>query len=204
MEASQYNSYIQSKPRNYRLISLTSVPCKLMERLIRDELVEHMSRNNFFSPFQYGFFSGKSCVTQLLEFLDEITDALDQEEDVDVIYLDFCKVFDKVPHKSLMKKLWGYEIRGQVYNWMKEFLSSRTQRVVVNGKFSNVEHVTSGIPQGSVLGPVLFVIFINDLPDVIQCCIELFADDSKIYRRVTNKDHIQMLQASLNNAILWG
>ena len=73
----------------------------------------------------------------------------------------------------------------------------------MNGKFSNVEHVTSGIPQGSVLGPILFVIFINDLPDAIQCCIKLFADDSKIYRRVTNNDHIQMLQASLNNVILW-
>ena len=102
-----------------------------------------------------------------------------------------------------MKKLWGYGIRGQVYNWIKEFLSSRTQRVVVNGKFSKVEHVTSGIPQGSVLGPILFVIFINDLPDAIQCCIKLFADDSKIYRRVTNNDHIQMLQASLNSGILW-
>ena len=75
--------------------------------------------------------------------------------------------------------------------------------LVVNGKFSNVEHATSGIPQGSVLGPILFVIFINDLPDAIQCCIKLFADDSKIYRRVTNNDHIQMLQASLNNVILW-
>ena len=113
-----YKKGDKSIPENYRPISLTSVPCKLMERLIRDKLVEHMSRNNFFSPFQHGFISGKSCVTQLLEFLDEITEALGQEEDVDVIYLDFSKVFDKVPHKRLMKKLWGYGIRGQVYNWI--------------------------------------------------------------------------------------
>ena len=73
----------------------------------------------------------------------------------------------------------------------------------MNGKFSNAEHVTSSIPQGSVLGPIQFVIFINDLPDAIQCCIKPFADDTKIYRRVTNNDHIQMLQASLNNATLW-
>ncbi|MEW8548552.1 MAG: reverse transcriptase domain-containing protein [Candidatus Thiodiazotropha sp.] len=198
-----YKKGDKTKPENYRPISLTSVPCKLMERLIRDELVEHMSRNNFFSPFQHGFISGKSCVTQLLEFLDEITEALDQGEDIDIIYLDFSKAFDKVPHKRLMKKLWGYGIRGKIHKWIQEFLNCRTQRVVVNGKFSSSEQVTSGIPQGSVLGPILFVIFINDLPDAIQCCIKLFADDSKIYRRVTNNDHVQSLQASLNSAILW-
>ena len=85
-----------------------------MERIIRDQIVEHMSRNDFFSPFQYEFVSGKSCVTQLLEFLDDITESLDQGDDIDIIYLDFSKAFDKIPYKKLMKKLWGYGIRGKI------------------------------------------------------------------------------------------
>ena len=140
-------------PENYRPISLTAVPCKLMERQIHDKLLDLMTQNNFFSPFQHGFIPGKSCVTQLLETLDEITDAIEQGYDVDIIYLDFCKAFDKFPHRRLMKKLWAYGIRGKVYKWIKEFLSNRIQSVVVNGCYSDFEKVTLEIPQGSVLGP---------------------------------------------------
>ena len=193
----------KTKPENYRPISLTSVPCKLMEKIIRDQIVEHMTRNDFFSPFQHGFVSGKSCVTQLLEFLDDITEALDQGDDIDIIYVDFSKAFDKIPHRKLMKKLWGYGIRGKIYKWVKEFLTNRTQKVVVDGKKSGSKPVTSGVPQGSVLGPILFVIYINDLPDVIQCFIKLFADDSKLYRRVSKIEHVEILQSCLNRAVTW-
>ena len=193
----------KTKPDNYRPISLTSVPCKLMEKIIRDQIVEHMTRNVFFSPFQHGFVSGKSCVTQLLEFLDNITEALDQGDDIDIIYVDFSKSFDKIPHRKLMKKLWGYGIRGKIYKWVKEFLTNRTQKVVVDGKISGSKPVTSGVPQGSVLGPILFVIYINDLPDVIQCFIKLFADDSKLYRRVSKIEHVEILQSCLNRAVTW-
>ena len=95
-----YKKGDRTKPENYRPISLTSVQCKLMERIIRDQIVEHMSRYDFFSPFQYGFVSGKSCVTQLLEFLDDIIESLDQGDDIDIIYLDLSKAFDKIPIRN--------------------------------------------------------------------------------------------------------
>ena len=90
---------------------------------MRDQIAEHMTRNNFFSPFQHGFISGKSCVTQLLECVEDLTEALDQGEDVDIICLDFSKAFDKLPHRKLMKKNWGYGIRGKMYKWIEEFLT---------------------------------------------------------------------------------
>ena len=157
-----------------------------------------MTQHNLFSPYQHGFIPGKSCITQLLETLEEITDAMVQGYDVDIIYLDYTKAFDKIPHKRLLKKLWGYEICGKIYSWIKEFLKNRTQRVAVNGCFSSYERVTSGIPQGSVLGPILFVIYINNLPDVIQVMMRMYADDSKILRRLNTPDHVNQVQVNVN------
>ena len=94
-----------------------------MEKIIRDAIVKHMTENDLFSKAQHGFIKGKSCVTQLLEFLEDITQAIDNGEDVYIVYLDFCKAFDKVPHKRLLKTIHGYGIRGKIYNWVKEFLS---------------------------------------------------------------------------------
>ena len=192
-----------SKAENYRPISLTSVPGKIMERLIRDRIVDHMTENNFFFPEQHGFISGKSCTTQLLEFLEDLTEALDSGKDVDVIYLDFQKAFDKVPHKRLLKKLWAYGIRGKIHSWIKEFLSNRIQTVLKDGNSSSKAKVTSGIPQGSVLGPILFLIFINDLPSVIQALKKLFADDAKVYQIVTCMADVTHLQSVVNNSIDW-
>ena len=192
----------KKKPENYRPISLTSVPCKLMEKLVRDIIVRHMTENNLFSNTQHGFIKRKSCVTQLLEFLEDITQSIDNGDEVDVIYLDFCKAFDKVPHRRLLQKLYAYGIRGKVHAWVKEFLSGREQRVIVNGSQSTWINITSGIPQGSVLGPVLFLVFINDLPEVIKVLIKLFADDAKLYSVVTsNVDN--RAQFSLNRAVDW-
>ena len=101
----------KSKAENYRPISLTSVPGKLMERLVRNAIVDHMTENNLFSTSQHGFISGKSCITQLLEFMEDITESIDNGKDVDIVYLDFSKAFDKVAHRRLIKKtrkLWNY------------------------------------------------------------------------------------------------
>ena len=198
-----FKSGSKSKPENYRPISLTSVPGKLLERIIRDEIVNHMTENNLFAKSQHGFLAGKSCVTQLLEFLEDVTTALDRGEDVDVIYLDLSKAFDRVPHKRLLKKLWGYGIRGNIHAWVKDFLSNRTQKVKINGTYSESIQVTSGVPQGSVLGPILFLIYINDLPEAITVLMKLFADDAKIYRSITNVRHVNQVQTSVNNAVTW-
>ena len=146
----------KSKAENHRPISLTSVPGKLMERLVKNAIVEHMTTNNLFSEAQHGFSKGKSCVTQLLEYLEDITEAMDNRNDVDVIYLDFCKAFDKIPHRRLLKKLEKYGIKGKVLNWIKDFLSERQQRVFIKGSSSTWTDVASGVPQGSVLGTTLF------------------------------------------------
>ena len=198
-----FKSGSKTKPENYRPISLTSVPGKLLERLIRDILVKHMEENNLFSKAQHGFMTGRSCSTQLLELMEELTETLDSNGDVDIIYLDFKKAFDKVPHKRLLKKLWGYGIRGKVHSWIKEFLKNRSQKVVINGKCSFSAKVTSGIPQGSVLGPILFLIYINDLPEVITACMKLFADDAKLFGRVNSLVQASTVQTSLDNAVDW-
>lgn len=117
--------------------------------------------------------------------MEDLTEALDNEKDVDIIYLDFCKAFDQVSHKRLLKKIWGYGIRDKLYIWIQEFWNNMAQKVIVNGKCSSMAKVISGIPQGSVLGPILFLIFINDLPEVIKASIKLFVNDAKIYRIVT-------------------
>ena len=128
---------------------------------------------------------------------------LDMDEPIDVLYLDFKKAFDSVPHRRLMKKLEAYDIAGRVWGWIQSFLTGREQRVVVNGAKSQWTKVLSGIPQGSVLGPILFVIFINDLPDVVQNSVKLFADDAKLYSPVADKDNINGMQQDVKRLDEW-
>ena len=165
--------------------------------------MEHMKRNNLFSERQYGFISGRSTVLQLLKVIDDWSEAMDKGEMVDVIYMDFQKAFDTVTHTRLLSKLRGYGITGKIYKWIESFLTDRLQRVVVNGEFSDWSSVLSGIPQGSVLGPVLFVIFINDLPECVSSRIFLFADDTKLYRRIENDEDHDKLQKDLDSLQDW-
>ena len=184
-------------------MSLTSVPGKILERIIRNEIVQHMTVNNLFTNCQHGFIAVKSCTTQLLEYMEDITQALDNGNGVDIIYLDFQKAFDKVPHKRLLKKLHAYGIKGQVYEWVKEFLNNLRQRVTISGTKSDLRNVTSGIPQGSVIGPVLFLVLINGFPVVIEVLLKLIADDAKVYNIISNLNDVQPLQRSVNNAGTW-
>ena len=193
----------KTSPGNYRPVSLTSVVGKLMESIVRDKLVSHMMENQLFCDTQHGFVPGRSCMTQLLVTLELWSEMMDVGDPIDVIYLDFRKAFDTVPHKRLIRKLKAYGIKGDILTWIRNFLSGRRQRVVVNGKLSSWEEILSGIPQGSVLGPILFVIFINDLPDEVMCTAKIFADDTKLFHCINSQEDRVRLQDDLNRLVEW-
>jgi hypothetical protein len=191
------------QPGNYRPISLTSVVCKLMETIIRDNLVKFLEENNIINNSQHGFRNKRSCLTNLLDFFHYVFDVFDESRSVDVVYLDFQKAFDKVPHKRLLNKLRTHGISGNIRNWLEDWLSERKQRVVLNGVSSKWLKVKSGVPQGSVLGPILFLIYINDMDDGIACKISKFADDTKIASKVTTTHDREILQSDLDRLVNW-
>ena len=149
----------RNKPENYRPVSLTSVVCKLIETLIRDHMVEFLVKHKLINTSQHMFLKARSYLTNLM-FLEEITKWVDDGSPVDVVYLDFQKAFDKVPHQNCLLKLKVHGIGNDVINWIEKWLTHRRQRVIVDGDISNWISVLSGVPQGSVLGPLLFLIYI--------------------------------------------
>ena len=190
-------------PGNYRPVSLTSIACKMMEKLVRNQIVEHIKRNKLLSKKQFGFISGRSTTLQLLLVLDHWTEILDNGGSIDSVYMDFMKAFDKVPHRRLIKKMKHYGIGEKTLNWVQDFLSNRKQKVSVNGMDSTTHNVTSGIPQGSVLGPILFVIYINDMPDCVAATAYLFADDTKLYKEIKSPEDSNSLQRDLDSLQEW-
>eukprot|EP00112_Aurelia_sp_Birch-Aquarium-sp1_P026644 Seg96.8 transcript_id=Seg96.8/GoldUCD/mRNA.D3Y31 product="putative RNA-directed DNA polymerase from transposon BS" protein_id=Seg96.8/GoldUCD/D3Y31 len=174
-----------------------------MERILRDHIVDHMLRNGFFSVYQFGFIKGRSAVLQLLCALESWIEAIDEGNSVHVICADLRKAFDKVPHKRLLEKCRSYGFTEQIMSWLDKFLAGRKQRVLLNGVSSQWEDFKFGIPQGSVLGPLLFLIFINDLPEAVQSTIYLFADDSKIWRTIKDKEDSEILQQDLDKMQKW-
>ena len=193
----------KSDPGNYRPVSLTPIVCRIFESFIRDALYDHLISTGLLSDKQFGFCKGRSCVTQLLCTIHSWMKSLDNKKAVDAIYLDFSKAFDTVPHKRLIHKLKMYGIQGNVLNWITDFLSNRSQFVTVNGSSSEPAPVSSGVPQGSVLGPILFIYYINDMPDVTEEELKIFADDTKGSNEIENDVDVLNLQKCIDNLTEW-
>jgi hypothetical protein len=162
-----------------------------------------MERHNLFTTHQHGFRKGRYCVTQLIEVLDDWTEQLENPDAIDTIYLDFQKAFATVPHQRLINKLQSYGICGYILGWIRDSLANRKQKVVINGTGSDWPTVTIGIPKGSVIGPILVTIYINDLPDVVHNIAKLFADDTKVYTVVNKEEEQHSLQNDINNLVHW-
>ena len=192
-------------PGNYRPVSLTSIPCRVMESCIRDDIVKHLEVNNLINSSQHGFMRRKSCTTNLLEFLEKLTMEVDQGNCMDILYLDFAKAFDKVPHRRLVEKVKAHSIQGKVLNWIRSWLSNRKQRTVLNGEASEWGAVHSGVPQGSVLGPLAFVLFINDIDEAANniSIMNKFADDTKCGQVIKGEADITKLQSCIDNLMEW-
>ncbi len=195
----------KEEPLNYRPVSLTSVVCKICEKIIRKRWVDMLDEREVLTNKQFGFRKGCSCTTNLISYYDRVVDIV-QERDgwVDCIYLDMKKAFDTVPHKRLlwkMKNIGGVE--GKLLKWMGNYLLKREMRTVIKGKFSTWNLVTSGVPQGSVIAPIMFLVFINDLPVGLDSYVSLFADDAKIMRQIRNRNDCEELQNDLNKLHNW-
>ena len=188
---------------NYRPVSLTSVLCKLMESIIRDKLLEHMRKNDIISNKQHGFAPFGSCMSNLLLCIEMWSEMLEANCSIDVIYTDFAKAFDRVSHAKLLQKSKSVGIIGNTCVWIRSFLKDRSQKVRVDDAYSSSAKVKSGIPQGSVLGPILFIIFINDMPDIIESTCQMFADDAKVFCKVNTNDDSMRLQDDLTRLSEW-
>ena len=198
----------KSLPANYRAITLTSIVCKLLEGFITEYIAKHLARNNAIDKGQHGFTKHKSTVTNLIEALNIWTEALSHNLPVDIVYLDFEKAFDKVPHERLLKQLHRYGIRGNLLTWIRSYLHNRTQQVRVNGQLSATAQVLSGVPQGSALGPALFLIFVADASAIVKNFCSLYADDTKLFTYIMeaaalNEHTAISLQLDLNILAVW-
>ena len=170
-------------PSNYRPVSLTSICGKVMESIISDSMIAFLRANHLLSDEQYGFLAKRSTCTQLLTTLNDFTLLADNKMRVDAVYIDFAKAFDSVSHSKLLLKATLYGFTSHLLDWLSSFLSDRFQCVYIHESQSTLLPVISGVPQGSVLGPLLFLIYINDLPDCLTppVKVKIFADDTKLY-----------------------
>ncbi|CAB3386657.1 Hypothetical predicted protein [Cloeon dipterum] len=174
----------KSNMQNYRPISITSLVGKTLERIVRDRTVEYLEKEEVIPSCQHGFREKRSCTTLLTGTIDNWTAALDEASGTHIhaVFLDWSKAFDKVSHPRLLSKLQYYGIKGQLLKWYESFLVGRTQFVKFGGESSEPCEVASGVVQGSVLGPLLFNIFVADLPEMVtNSTLVQYADDATIY-----------------------
>ena len=190
---------------NYRPVSLTCIICKIFESILADRITEHLTVNNLLRNTQHGFVKGRSCTTNLVAFLDKLTSIVDLGGAADLFYLDFSKAFDKVPRKRLLLKLKAKGVDGNILGWITDWLTNRTQAVRVGSQESRKSRVESGVPQGSVLGPLLFDVFIDDIDECAEL-IELilkFADDTKGLKQIKDDSDRKKLQDTLDELVRW-
>ena len=193
----------RSLASNYRSVNLTFVTSKIFEHILKSNVMKHLDKYNILCANQHGFRRNHSCETQLINTIHEIASLVDQRHQVDMIIMDFAKAFDKVPHQRLLLKLARYGIRGKALRWTEAFLTQRKQRVVIDGKCSDWVDVESSVPQGTVTGPMDFLVFINDLPQNLRSSVKLFADDCTVFRKIAGPEDAGMLQKDLDALTAW-
>ena len=193
-------------PLNYRPISLTCCICKLMESCIREMLWQFWFERSLMNPSLFGFTPNSSCTYQLLQYMDEITNSVDHGSWIDAAYLDFSKAFNSVPHDRLLRKLSALGIKRLLLNWIRSFLTHRTEIVAVEGSHSISKQMISEVPQGSCLGSILFIAYVNDINDCHQnTTILKYADDIKIYSSQSGSSNLSpsILQHNLDSLNSW-
>ncbi|CAM4591327.1 unnamed protein product [Lepidochelys kempii] len=188
---------------NYRPVSLTSVVCEVSEKFLKEKVVKDIEVNGKWVKIQHGFTKGRSCQTNLISFFEKVTDFLDKGNTVDLIYLDFSKAFDTVPHGKLLDKLEKMGINMKIERWIRNWLTGRLQWVLLKGELSGLREVTSGVPQGSVLGPILFNLFITDLGTKSEGVLIKFVDDTKLGGTANLERDREIIQEDLDDLVNW-